>query len=247
MNPARNVQAHRNFRASAQDWNASGPGRKSRIVAVIATPGALEMALRLRRLPDLFELRLDALRGRLRDVEQAIPRLRAPLILTARHPAESGSGALTAAKRRKLLERFLPDAGLVDLELRSAADFAPFLGEIRRQKIGLVLSRHDLRDTPPTDVLVDDLETAIRYRAEILKIVTRTDTPAQLDRLVAFYEQSSGALPIAAMGLGKLGADSRRQLFRLGSALNYAALDQANLPGQPTLRQLRRIRDAYII
>ena len=246
MNPSRSASAHRNFRVFAQDSNASGSIKNGRLVGVIATRAGLETALRLRRLPDLFELRLDVLRDHLGEIERAIPRLRAPLILTARHPAEGGSGALTAAKRRILLRRFLPHAALVDVEVRSATDFPSLLDEIRRQKIGLILSRHDLRDTPPADVLGRDLKTAVRCRADIFKIAARTDTRAQLDRLVAFYEINAAGFPIAAMGMGKLGAASRRQFFRLGSALNYAALDQANAPGQPTLRQLRRIRGAYI-
>ncbi len=69
----------------------------SRVVGVIASPVALVRATRLRRPPDLFELRLDALRDSLGEVERMIPQLRAPLILTARHPAEGGVGGLSAS------------------------------------------------------------------------------------------------------------------------------------------------------
>ena len=48
------------------------------------------------------------------------------------------------------------------------------------------------------------------------------------------------------MGMGKLASASRRQLLRMGSALNYAAVGAANAPGQPSLRSLRRTRAAYI-
>ena len=214
---------------------------------MIASRAALEMALRLRRAPDFFELRLDALRDRFGEIERTISRLRAPLILTARHPAEGGSGALTAAKRQSLLQHFLPHATFVDVELRSVGDFAPLFTEIRRRKIGLIISRHDLQDTPTAGILREQLNFAVGYHADIFKIATRTDTSAQLDRLLAFYRENSAAFPIAAMGLGKLGAASRRQLLRLGSALNYAALDRANASGQLSLSQLRRIRDAYVI
>jgi 3-dehydroquinate dehydratase len=49
------------------------------------------------------------------------------------------------------------------------------------------------------------------------------------------------------MGIGKLGRESRRQLDRLGSALSYGSLGQANAEGQPSLSQLRRDRGAYTI
>ena len=55
----------------------------TRLVGVIASPTALGRALRSRRPPDLFELRLDALRQSLGAVARALPRLRAPLILIA--------------------------------------------------------------------------------------------------------------------------------------------------------------------
>ena len=49
------------------------------------------------------------------------------------------------------------------------------------------------------------------------------------------------------MGIGKLGLASRRRLDRLGSALTYVSIGQANVAGQPSLGQLRRARRAYII
>ena len=38
----------------------------------------------------------------------------------------------------------------------------------------------------------------------------------QFARLIAFFEASRALLPIAAMGIGKLGLESRSQLDRLG-------------------------------
>ena len=89
------------------------------LVAVIASPKALARATRLRHPPDLFELRLDALRHSLGEIARALPKLRAPLLFTARHPAEGGVGQLRLAERRALLRHFLEDAAIIDLELRS--------------------------------------------------------------------------------------------------------------------------------
>ena len=82
----------------------AAPGR---VVAVIASRLDLAKAVRLRRRPDLFELRLDMLRDSLGEVSRILPRLSAPLILTARHPREGGAGGLTLSSRRALLLRFL--------------------------------------------------------------------------------------------------------------------------------------------
>lgn len=218
-----------------------------RIVGVIASPAALALAVRSPRPPDLFELRLDALRRSLGKVERVIAQLPAPLILTARHPSEGGLGQLTNAERRALLRRFLEHATLVDLELRSVRQMKVLMEEIRRRQIGLIISHHDLRDTPSLDELRRLTNSAAAHQPAIIKIASRTDTPRQLARLVSFFAETNRTdFPIAAMGIGSLGLASRRQLDRLGSALTYVSLSKANVPGQPTLGQLRRARRAYI-
>lgn len=220
------------------------PGR---LVGVIASPTALEKATRLRHPPDLFELRLDMLRHSLGNVERAIPKLRAPLILTARHPREGGCGKLSLAARRALLLRFLDHAALIDLELRSVGQMKALIDQTRRRQIGIIISRHDLRDTPSVGELRRTAKIAAAAHAAIFKVATRTDTPAQLARLISFFETTRGQLPLAAMGIGKLGFNSRRQLARLGSVLSYGSLGRATIEGQSSLGQIRRSRRAHTI
>ena len=218
----------------------------SRLVGVVASPEALARATRLRRPPNFFELRLDALRNSLGDVTRAIPKLRAPLILTARHPAEGGLGRLGLIARQALLERFLDHAAFVDLELRSGREMKTLIRKARQRHVGLILSWHDFHDTPARAELVRKTKSAAAAGAAIFKIATRTDTPAQLARLISFFETTRATLPIAAIGMGKLGLASRRQLAQLGSALNYVSLGKKTIEGQPSLSQLRRTRSAYV-
>ena len=82
--------------------------RRSRVVGVIVTRADLRLALRMSAPPDLFEVRLDHLIKHLAEVEDTIKKLRAPLIITARHPLEGGANRLRAHARRALLLRFLP-------------------------------------------------------------------------------------------------------------------------------------------
>ncbi len=216
------------------------------LVAVIASPKALAQATRLRHPPDLFELRLDALRHSLGEISRALPKLRAPLLFTARHPAEGGVGRLRLAERRALLQHFLKDAAIIDLELRSVGQMKDMIGEMHRRQIDLLISRHDLRTTPSPNDLRRDAHSAAAAGAAIFKLVTRTDTREQLARLITFFEASRDLLPIAAMGIGKLGLESRSRLDRLGSALTYASIGRANVAGQPSLSQFRRAQRAYI-
>lgn len=216
-------------------------------VGVIASPAALARATRLRHPPDFFELRLDALRHSLGAVGLAIPKLRAPLILTARHPAEGGLGGLGPAARRALLVRFLEHADLVDLELQSVRHMKPLIRRARGQNTGLILSLHDFEDTPTAAELARKTKAAAAAGATIFKIATRTDTPEQLGRLVSFLAATPSTLPIAAMGVGKLGLASRKRLAQLGSALTYVSIGAAIVQGQPSWSQLRRTRYTYTI
>ena len=216
-----------------------------RLVAVLASPEALIQATRLRRPPDLFELRLDALRHSLEEVARAIPKLRAPLILTARHPEEGGFGRLGPEARRDLLDRFLEHGAFVDLELRSVKPMKTLIRKARRQHVEIILSWHDFHDTPTRAELLRKSKSAAAAGAAIFKIATRTETVAELARLISFFETTPGSLPIAAMGMGKLGRASRRRLAQLGSALLYVSHGEATIEGQPSLSQLRRTRSAY--
>jgi 3-dehydroquinate dehydratase-1 len=212
------------------------------IVGVIFTRTDLRRAVRMRNPPDLFELRLDALFAKREEVKAAIGDLRAPLIITARHPREGGSNQLSAQKRRALLLRFLPHAAYVDIELRSAGTFAAILEEARAKSIRTIVSFHDFNETPSRPRLDKIARTAHSLGADLLKIATRTDTPAQLTRLLDFFLRERLEMKITAMGVGRLGRISRLELAKCGSVLNYAHLGSPQAKGQLSITQLRRIR-----
>jgi 3-dehydroquinate dehydratase I len=211
------------------------------IVGVIFTRTDLRRALRMRNPPNLFELRLDALFAKSEEVRDAIVDLRAPLIITARHPREGGSNQLSAQKRRALLLRFLPHAAYVDIELRSAGTFAAILEEARAKSVRTIVSFHDFNETPSRPRLDKIARTAQLLGADLLKIATRTDTPAQLTRLLDFFLRERLEMKIAAMGVGHLGRISRFQFARHRSALNYGHLGSPQAEGQLSIIQLRRI------
>lgn len=213
---------------------------RPRVVAVLASSTALHAATRLRRLPDLFELRLDALCKEIARAEQVVPRLRAPLIVTARHPAEGGCNDLSPSQRRDLLLRFLPHAAFVDVELRSTRALALVLAEAERLGLQRIISVHDFRSTPSLRHFRDLANRATAVGADILKLATRVDTSADLARLLDAFDMLRPIVPVSAMGIGKLGRAARLELLARGSTLNYAALGEANADGQLTFEELRR-------
>jgi 3-dehydroquinate dehydratase-1 len=215
---------------------------RPRVVGVIASGADLDCALQMRTRPDLFELRLDRLADIIEQLENKLSRLRAPLIITARHPQEGGAKKLTLGQRRDLLTRFLPYAEYVDVELRSAFALRSLLGLAQEKRVRRIISFHNFRSTPPLRVLAAKADAARAHGANIFKAATRTDTPNQLARLLQLVATEVVDLPVSAMGIGNLGAISRVLLARAGSVLVYASITaRSDLEGQLSLEQLRAL------
>ena len=213
---------------------------RPQIVGVIASAGDLRRAARLRKLPDLFELRLDALADS-EETQQAFAKLRAPVILTVRHPREGGHNNLPTVKRRTLLLRHLPIARYVDVELRSAGPLTPVLDEAARLGGKLIISVHDFGATPCLAQITALGRRARAAGADVFKLVTRVDSPDDLETLIAAFEILQRELPVSAMAVGTLARAARRELIARGSVLNYAHLGTAIAPGQFSLGELRRL------
>jgi 3-dehydroquinate dehydratase-1 len=202
----------------------------------------MDRAMRIRRPPNFFELRLDRLAGIVDQLENKLPRLRAPLIISARHPEEGGANKLSLRQRRDLLTRFLNHAEYLDVELRSASAMRGLLTLATRKKVQRIISFHNFKSTPHPRMLARKAHTAKANGANIFKVATRTDTPIELARLLEFITNKPVELPIAAMGIGRIGAISRVLLARAGSELVYASVgDESDLEGQLSLKQLRAL------
>ena len=217
--------------------------RRPRIVGVIASRADLERAVRMRRPPDLFELRLDCLAGMADQVESALPKLRRPLIITARDPCEGGGNNLRLPQRRDLLARFLNHADYVDVELCSASALRPLFDLAKKKRVRRIISFHNFKSTPNARTMAIKAREARSHGADIFKVATRTDTPIELGRLMEFAANNRLDLSLAVMGIGKLGAISRVLLARAGSVLIYASLRApTDVEGQLSLEQLRGIK-----
>ena len=70
-------------------------------------------------------------------------------------------------------------------------------------------------------------------------MAARTDTAAQLGRLLEFISEEEPGLAISVMGIGRLGAVSRVALAAGGSAMAYAALADPQVEGQLTVEQMQ--------
>jgi 3-dehydroquinate dehydratase-1 len=216
--------------------------RRPWVVGVIASRTDLERAARMRMPPDLFELRLDRLAGMADEVENVSPKLRAPLIITARHPHEGGARKLRLRHRRDLLARFLNHAVYIDVELRSAPALRSLLKLAENKNVRRIISLHNFKSTPSARILAAKAREAKSQGADIFKVATRTDTPTELGRLLEFITKNRVDVRLAVMGIGRLGAISRVLLARAGSVLIYASVGAVtDVEGQLSLEQLRTL------
>jgi 3-dehydroquinate dehydratase-1 len=209
------------------------------IVGTVHSPESLRAAQRLvRGGVDLLELRVDHFAEDPAALLRAAAKFRSPIIVTVRHPGEGGQHALIAARRRELLAGFLPVATAIDVELRSVRSFAGVLAEARARGILLIVSAHDFRATPSVKKLRALVRNAVAAGADIVKIATRADRCADLERLLGLFSAPS-PVPLSVMAMGRFGKVSRLLFARAGSVLNYAHLGAANASGQWSVHDYR--------
>jgi 3-dehydroquinate dehydratase-1 len=139
---------------------------------------------------------------------------------------------ISPQQRRALYGSFMEAAGLVDIELRRAAEMKEVIREARTAGVGVILSYHDFQRTPPPGKLRELARGAREAGADIFKVAAMARGPRDLGWLLEFLADEKGALPLAVMGMGAFGKVSRLALAQAGSCLNYGYLGKANASGQ---------------
>jgi 3-dehydroquinate dehydratase type I len=105
--------------------------------------------------------------------------------------------------------------------------------------VARIFSLHDFDSTPTPRSLHAKARTAKSLGAAIFKVATRTDTPAQLARLLEFISHDEADVPVSVMGVGLLGAVSRVVMAGCGSMMAYASLAEPQVEGQLSVEQLQ--------
>jgi 3-dehydroquinate dehydratase-1 len=207
--------------------------RQPATVGTIHSPAALREALDL---PlgtlDFLEVRVDHFASDPAVLRRALPKLKAPLIITVRHPAEGGAGKLGYAVRAALYREFLSSAAFIDVELRSARALRHVLDEAKAAHVGRILSWHNFTTTPSVEKLRARWLAARAFSPEIIKLATRTRTAAHLATLLSFFSRAPHKPGLSVMGMKEFGQISRLVLAAAGSVLNYGYLGECQVPGQ---------------
>jgi 3-dehydroquinate dehydratase-1 len=202
------------------------------VVAAVHSGGALHRAVRIHPGEvDFLEIRVDNFALDPAPVLKALPKLRVPLLITVRHPAEGGANRLSLRRRRELFAQFLPWATLMDVELRSWKSLEGTIADARQAGVKIIASAHFFRSMPSASQLQGIVGRAHHAGADISKIAALAPTPGALCRLLTVLEKRQ-PLPVSVMGMGKFGKISRLLCAQAGSVLNYGYLDRPNASGQ---------------
>jgi 3-dehydroquinate dehydratase-1 len=211
-----------------------------KVVATVHSVGALRCALKLPpRCVDVLELRLDCFAADPLPLLRALPKLKFPLLLTARHPAEGGAAALSVNERRALFSQFLPHASLIDVELRSVKSMELIIDRARDLGAGVVISNHHFHRTPAPEQLAELAARARASGADVFKLAAFASRPVDVASLLSLLS-ANHKMQVSVMGMGPLGKASRLLFARAGSVLNYGYLDKPNASGQWEARLLRK-------
>ncbi len=193
------------------------------VVGVLHTPACLK-----RLSEDLTEFSaegIDLLEVRLDGIHElpALTKWPLPVIATARDPKEGGLNNVSCLQREKLLESALSWASLIDIELQNAKKFSVPIARAREAQRLLILSHHDFQKTPSLTELQELVMRAHDLGAAIVKVATMTSSEEEVERLLQF-QQLTHPLPVATMGMGPLGKNSRLRLAKIGTKLLYGHL-----------------------
>ena len=163
-----------------------------------------------------------------------------PLLITARDPAEGGLNALPFAERLGLLRSLIPFASAVDVELNNVDQYSPFLDEVRKGGIKIVLSNHNFKSFDHV-ATIEALTQSRTLGADVAKAAVTLKDPVDLTLFESLLA-SRGEAPFSLMGMGPYGPTSRLLAAQHGSLLNYGYLGaEPTAPGQwpaPLLKQV---------
>jgi 3-dehydroquinate dehydratase type I len=219
---------------------------------VAATPD--EACAQLERIaplaPDAVELRADYLDDPSpATIAALLPRLAAgglPILFTNRAAAEGGARPQDEARRLAAIVAAIESGipAVVDVELATAAPLRDrAIAAAKHSGVPILLSSHDFAATPPDDELLARVAAMREAGAAGAKLALMPQGAADVARLLALCRAvtDGGTIPLAAMGMGPLGAITRVIGHRAGSALTFAAVAPGggSAPGQLSVAELR--------
>lgn len=192
---------------------------------------------------DMLELRVDTFEKRdpVR-LARAVKRLKGydgagniPLILTCRASTEGGANALSLREKKLIFRTLMPFVNLIDIELRRAEGFKDIVAEAREAGVGVIISYHDFKGTPPSVKLSEIIKKGRFLGADAVKIAATARSREDILRLTAALIGNRDLIIIA---MGPQGKATRVFFPLLGSLTTYGAVTRGSAPGQMPVAEL---------
>lgn len=235
------------------------------MICIPITSGTMKEALRAIerscQLADVLELRMDLI-GKIslarlitavRDESDAVKIIvtsrrkdEAPLAGTAVHDrnnVKSSRGKMALLKQAIELK-----ADFIDIELaegRRAIHELKSLCVKKGSRTNLIISYHNILETPPLDKLKKIFHQCARYKPDVVKIISTANTVEDnltMLSLISYARKKSQK--IIALCMGDQGSVSRAVAPLMGNFISFAALDRAgrSAPGQFTVNEMNQIQ-----
>lgn len=168
------------------------------------------------------------------------------LLFTCRTFEEGGEAKLDHESYRKLLDHVISCecVDLIDVEIDTAAGLKSELIEKAHAKsIAVVMSHHNFKITPESDMLLEKYAEMSRSGADILKIAVMPNSIDDVDRMITVSRNASKRLaqPIIAIVMGEKGRCTRIACEAVGSCITFGSIGGASAPGQIDAEELREM------
>ena len=220
---------------------------KSRVCGVVAAGTAREMKSQVRvglHTTRTLELRLDYLHNAreratfLRWLGRERPR--AMLLATCRR--KQGGGLFQGSRKAQLeILAAAARAGCLwcDAEIETAKNFTPEELRSALSPARVMVSYHDFKSTPGN--LAGIVRRMARAGGHAVKVAAQCQS---ISDSVRICEIVRGRRDVVAIPMGEVGLAGRVLSLRGGSALTYAAVEQATAPGQLSLDAMKHLYNA---
>lgn len=222
-------------------------GQVPRVVAVIWGRGLVDLAVKAKEDgADLLEVRIDLFKkirmaNLKKDLVTIRKKIKLPVILTLRRKDEGGGRNYSGKERLKILKSLMPLTEAVDIELRSKNIIEDVIREAKRKRKKVLVSYHNLVETPRDKKLEDIICRAGELGANIIKIAARAKNKDDVIRLMNFGYSSTCHQPLVFISMGRMGTVISRVVAPFfGSCLAYAYVDKPAALGQLSVVKLKK-------
>ena len=210
--------------------------------------------------PDFIEWRVDYFDA-VEDISQVLTAYAAlqeiiadfPLIVTCRDYTEGGFRPLDTKVRLAILHSLLQTAqpDFIDLEYSiDSKKLQPLKTTAKQYGVRVILSTHNFKMTPPSDVMVTTLTKMQAVGCDLVKMAVMPNSRQDVLNLLAATLRSTekyAQIPCITMAMSELGAISRIVGFYFGSAITFAAGPKASAPGQLPFSQLKALLQSDVL